>query len=49
MSCMATKCLLDNYLVVTIKYINNHKCVYKKLFYHSSIILISLFPLTVYF
>ena len=38
MSCMATKCLHGNYLVVTIKYIKTHKCVYKNYFYHSSVI-----------
>ena len=35
---MAAKCLYGNYLVVTIKYIRNNKCVYKKYFYHSSVI-----------
>ena len=38
MSCMVTKCLYGNYPVVTIKYITNHKCVYKNYFYHYSVI-----------
>ena len=42
MSCMAKKCLYDNYLVVTINYIKNHKYVYTNYLYHSSVIFPSL-------
>ena len=38
MSCMMTNCPHGNYLVVTIQYITNHKCVYKNYFYHSIVI-----------
>ena len=42
MSCMATKCLYDNYLVVTIKYIKIINVCIKNYFYHSSVIFPSL-------